>query len=350
MSIRVAAYTSGVNIPSSRFRVRQLIPALQRLDVKVKEYISPIEKYTQTYPPGFYYKVAARTGGDPMKLWLKARSLKRTPEFLRASFSDITWLERVLVPEHLTDELRLKKPLVLDLDDAIWLPGTEGYGFLDKIVSRSDMIFAGNDYIANWCNQFNNNIAIIPTSVDTDRFVPSQNPEQAKIRIGWIGTSSNFTSLQMVLPAIRELMTKYEDVEFHYCSDREGDFGLPRTCYKKWSAESEVSFLQGIHIGIMPLEDTEWNRGKCSFKLLQYMAVGIPAVASPVGMNHDVLNKWNSSLAADSSDQWIQVLEQLIISRSNRNTIGEAGRKIILEEYSVQVVAGKIAGHFKTLI
>lgn len=347
--IKVAAYTSGLQVPSARFRVRQLIGELAKNEVRVTEHPSPVEKYGQTYPPGIYYKIAARTGGDPMKLWLRHRTLKRWPAFAAARFADITWLERVLIPQHLTYETRLRKPLVFDLDDAIWMEGAEGHGFLDKILEHADMVFAGNAYLADWCSNYCKRVEVVHTAVDISRYSPGAARPGDKIAIGWIGTASNFPYLETVFGVLKKLLREFPQLEFHVCADKTPAFDGPRFYYTPWSETNEIPFLRALDIGLMPLPDDEWTRGKCSFKMLQYMACGIPAVVSPVGMNIQVLKDWNTDFAAAGEKDWEVILRLLIGNSDLRSSAGLQARKVIEEKYSSQIIARQVAGHFKSL-
>lgn len=349
MRLKVAAFTSGLNVPSSRFRVRQLIPVLSEHNVRVKEYASPDNKYGSAFPPGQYYKMAALTKGDPFELWLKHKKLKRWPAFLESKMADITWLERMLVAGKLTYELRLPRPLVFDLDDAIWLPGAEGHDIVHRVVEQATMIFAGNRFLADWCTQYNSNVKVVHTSVDTDRFVPATREDSEVVRIGWIGTSSNYKYLQLISDVVNKLVTTHKNVEVHICADKAPDFELKNMHFTTWSEQAEVEFIQSLDIGLMPLEDSEWARGKCSFKLLQYMACGVPAVASPVGMNAEVLHNWNDDFAATTPDDWKSKLSALIADSALRRRAGDSARAVIEHTYSSRVIGTAVAQHFYSL-
>lgn len=347
--IKVSAFTSGFEIPSSRFRVRQLIKPLLLDGVKVNELTSTIGKYN-IEPKPWVYRISDYTGTNVQENWRKLKILKRLPQFISSKFSDIIWLERVLVPNKITYELKLKKPLVFDIDDAIWLKGTEGYGIIDKILMRSDFVFCGNQYLADYCSNYNKNIKVIPTSVDTSRFSPAPLNDNELINIGWIGTPSNFQFLKEIVPALRVVSKEIKNVRFLICSSEVPDLDLDFK-FVKWSEETEVEFIRSLNIGLMPLPENEWTMGKCSFKMLQYLSCGIPAVASPVGMNKVVYKDWGfETFAPTNHSEWIDIIKKLCLDQSLRISCGEKGRNIIVSHYSSKVISRKIAETFKSLI
>ena len=189
--------------------------------------------------------------------------------------------------------------LVFDFDDAIFQCDD---GSLDplrsravqSVMHRSAHVVAGNSWLASHVPE-NVPVTVIPTCLDTDYYRPPDlRPLQRPVRIGWIGTSTNLKFLKALEGALRRLRFDGAPFQFIVCSDR-----APATWTKnlgvafiRWSPEAELPFLQSLDIGVMPLDDTDWCRGKCSFKLIQYMAVGCAVVASPVGFNKDVRTAW----------------------------------------------------------
>lgn len=344
--MRVAALTSGKNVPSARFRVRQYIDALLREGVEVEELYSKIDKYSPPTP--FYQKLAFGDWKTASRYMLAAKKRLKKPLVKKADGFDLVWLERTLVESELTFELQIRKPMVFDLDDAIWLG--EGKGFADKIAAKADHIFAGNSFLAEWCSHYNKNISIIPTAVDTKKFFPLNKSGEKKLVIGWIGTSSNFRFLQTIFPVLHELLHEFPHLEFHVCADKAPDFQSPKFHFTPWSEQAEVSFLQSLDLGVMPLADDDWSRGKCSLKMLQYMSVGIPAVVSPYGMNAEILQQWNPDLGAKNNNEWKEKLHQLLQDEKWRNENGSSARKLMVEKYDVNSIASSIATQFKKLV
>jgi glycosyltransferase involved in cell wall biosynthesis len=194
-------------------------------------------------------------------------------------------LQREMISSHLTLERFTPSPRVLDVDDAIHL--LRGGDFARKLAQISDRVIAGNSYLAEWYSAWNRDVVILPTAVDADRYVPAPAVGRDMIVIGWIGTSANFGYLETLAPALARVVAEHPHVHIKIVSDRAPAFSAlapDRWSFVKWGEASEISDIQSMDIGIMPLADSPWARGKCSFKMLQYMACGLPVVVSPVGM------------------------------------------------------------------
>ncbi len=344
--MKVGALSSGKNVPSARFRVRQYIVPLAKEGIEVIELYSKIDKYSP--PSEWMRQLALKDWKRASRFMFQLKKFYKKPLVKKASTFDIVWLERTLVETKLTYELNIKKPMVFDLDDAIWL--LEGKGFTDKIASRADHIFAGNSFLADWCKKYNNNVSVIPTAVDTEKYFPVERKNEKKIIFGWIGTSSNYRFLQTIFPVIHEILALYPQVEFHVCSELRPDFNSDQFNFIQWNPEMEIDFLQSLDFGLMPLNDDEWSRGKCSLKMLQYMAMGIPAIVSPYGMNAELLSQWNSDFGASSLSEWKEKIIVLIENEKLRTESGITARKLMVEKYDVKIIASTIASHFKKLI
>jgi glycosyltransferase involved in cell wall biosynthesis len=326
--LTVAAITGGRNVPSARFRVRQLIPALRKNGIHVHEFIPRISKY----PPEVRWI---------RPLWGIAALTARIPAVLATHWYDVVFLQRELVSTFLTLELLTTRPRVLDVDDAVFL--YRGGRFAERIAGQCDLVICGNDFLSNVFKQWNKNVRVIPTAIDTKRYVPnkSMDVEDSDI-IGWIGTSSNFKYLYEIEPALAAVLKACPDVTLRIIADKTPhfpDIEEGRIDFIPWSHENEVKGIQGMSIGIMPLSDSLWARGKCSFKMLQYMACGVPVVASPVGMNAQVLSLGAVGLGASNTNEWVSALVGLLMDRKERATMGINGRNIAEEHFSVQVVA-----------
>src|SRR6185436_17408477 len=321
--MRVAALTSGHNVPSARFRVRQHILPLREKKIFVKEFAPLDDKYSP--PPQDFFTQMREKEKDPYLEWKKIKKRRRLPSVIFSYFFDVAWLERILIPEMLSYELKIKKPFVFDLDDAIWLG--EGKGFTSEIVKKSSMVFAGNQYLADWCSQYSNNIHIIPTAVNVPQgqYSTGRSNEKEKLIIGWIGTSSNLQYLKLISAELKIIMNRNKNVSVLICSDKSPDFSDLDFQYLQWSVENEILFLDSIDIGLMPLEDSEWIKGKCSYKMLQYLGNGIPAVVSGAGMNVQVSKELGIDVCAGSGDEWIEKIEQYLYDSSHYNNVSRRG-------------------------
>ncbi len=248
-----------------------------------------------------------------------------------------TWFEK---------QLRKKGvPVILDFDDSIWLNDTSNgnrhLAFLKRpakvpqIIALSQLVLVGNDYLAQYARQYNANVGVVPTTIDTDYYVPAVPRSKESVCIGWTGSSTTLKHLALAVPLLRRLRDQYGDkVCFRVISDEPLKEALPGLENIPWQRHTEIEDLQAIDIGIMPLPDDEWARGKCGFKGLQYMALEIPAVMSPVGVNTRIITDGVNGFIAGSWQEWYQKLCLLIESASLRRQLGARGRQTVMESYS----------------
>ena len=235
---------------------------------------------------------------------------------------------------------------MLDVDDAIWLNSDDD--FAGRLAESCELIICGNDYLANYFVQWNKNIEIIPTSVDTNKFMPTQSSEG--LVLGWTGTGGNFQYLYQIESALARVLRFFSEAKLRVVSDRRPTFtSLPdaQIEFIQWSPENEVKTIQGMSIGLMPLGNSEWERGKCSYKMLLYMACGIPVVVSPIGMNSEVLERGQCGFAADDERGWIEGLTILLEDAKLRSQMGNTGRQVVLEHYSLEGLAPVLSACFK---
>ncbi len=342
--IRVAALTSGRNVPSARFRIRQHIPGLFREGFYVEEYPSPIGKDLRLNPP------LVRLSSGYVYLFYTgitiARLALRLPGVLRSRRASATWLNRELVNGLISYEHLLRRPLLLDVDDAIW----HNRPYVKRIARECDVIIAGNGYIADWFKKYCSNVEIVPTAIDMKRF-SSRNQQLGhdKVIIGWTGTQDNLHYLEMIQKPLASVMIKHHNCRLRVICNKEPRLPrLPvdRVEFVPWSEQAEVESLRDISIGIMPMPDDEWTRGKCSFKMLQYLSMAKPVVVSPVGTNYDILNQADLGLAARNESEWYECLDELILNESLRNNLGAAGQKVVSRCYSLEIIGSKLARIF----
>jgi len=331
--LRVIALTGGSTVPSARFRVEQMMPALRRAGVDLD------------------WRPARVSGYPPVRrwlrpLWLPAAVLARVPDVVATHRAQVTLFSREFVSTLATLEFVAARPRVFDVDDAIWLH--KGGGFARRLARAMDVVIAGNAYLADWFGRYCDRVEIVPTVVDTARFVPAA-PGGAGSRspaVGWIGSSANFDYLLLWQDALLDVMTRVPDLRVRVCADRRPPLdALPpgRVDWVPWHSAAEVPFLQSLDIGLMPLADSQWARGKCSYKMLLYLACGVPAVVSPVGMNRDVLAAATVGRAAGDPGEAAAALLELLGDDHGRAALGRAGRQLVVERYSVDVLAPRLA-------
>lgn len=330
--VRAAAFTGGATTPSARFRVRQYIPSLARHGVDLVE-LSP---RLGSYPPERRWRRPA---------WAVGSLAQRLPQIAAGWAADVTLLHREMISTLHTVEGLTRRPRLVDVDDAIHLFRR---GWAAKRLARSaDLVVVGNQWLAETWRQWNPNVEILPTAVDTGFYHVRPFPERPSI--GWIGSFGNLRYLESLAPALSEIVRRFPAVSIAVCSERPPSLaGLP-VRYVPWSAAVEDDFLASLTVGLMPLDDSPWERGKCSFKMLQYMATGRPCVASPVGMNKDVLAQGAIGLAATTATEWVEAISSILSDRRAAEELGAAGRALAHSRYSLVALAPRLAQLIRAL-
>ncbi|MBV9126175.1 MAG: glycosyltransferase [Planctomycetes bacterium] len=275
----------------------------------------------------------------------------------RARHFDVALLfrEACLLGPPLIESLLVRQglPLVFDFDDAIWVPyvspANQYLSYLKcfwktpRLCRISRHILAGNPYLAAYAHSFNPRVSIIPTTIDTDIYQvrsPAA-PRDGVVTVGWTGSYSTVQHLDILRPALQALRRR---APFRLMVLGTSSYPLEgvEVSARPWQAQSEVTDLQQFDIGIMPLPDDEWSRGKCGLKLLQCMAVGVPVIGSPVGVNGDIIQDGVNGFLAASDDEWVDKLSLLIADPELRREMGRAGRRTVEERYSGQLWAPRV--------
>lgn len=339
-SIRVAAFTGG-EYSSPRFRVKQYIPHLRGYGIQVTEYLArfgswpPVKKIWRPF-------------------WLPATIINRIPGVLRSYQHDITLLNREMVSTLVTLEGFTRRPRVLDVDDAVWLAPRASRTF-PILAKMCDGIVCGNEFIAETVQKWNKSTFVLPTAVDTNQFRPSgiSSGARSKQIIGWSGVFSNLKYLYSIEDALAAVMAKRKDVVLRVVSGIKPTFrrlDKSRVEYIPWSPQNDAQTIREMSIGLMPIEDSLWGRGKCSYKMLLYMSCGLPVVVSPVGMNNEVLSRGNVGFGPRSESEWIECLSWLLDNPEEGRKMGLAGRKIVEEHYSLPLLCPRLARHLRTFV
>jgi glycosyltransferase involved in cell wall biosynthesis len=289
----------------------------------------------------------------------RIHDLKRAKDFdiiflyREAHMLGFTWFERKL------RKMGLK--MVVDFDDSIWLKdisnGNRNLAFLKrpskthKIVALCNACIVGNQYLADYAKQFSKNVFVIPTTIDTSIYQPAiRHQEKSKIVIGWTGSSTTIKHFSLAVPFLNIIREKYGNkVTFRVISDEPYIGKLEGLENIKWNRENEVRDLDVIDIGIMPLPDDPWSRGKCGFKGLQYMALKKPAVMSPVGVNKEIIEHGKNGFLASATEEWVEILSMLIENEETRKAIGEQGRTTVEERFSYNSQKGNYLNIFRQL-
>lgn len=348
----IAAITSGKNVPSTRFRIRQHIDNMRESELEVSEYCPLINKYQ---PMPLWPKGVRSSYALPFHLlWLLTKLSTRVPGIIGSYRADVVWLSRELLSGYYTLERFIDRPLVFDVDDAIWLGKPFGDKAARKIAQRSDTVIAGNNYIAEWFSAYSNDVVVVPTAVDTQRYTPYKARDFGEFfTVGWIGTSANLQYLEAIEESLGRFLKDGPDRRLLVVSTERP--GLPsidpdKLIFVQWSADNEVRMIQNMDVGLMPLENVEWVKGKCSFKMLQYMACGKPVVVSPFGMNREVLDMGCIGEGATSGDDWYSTLTELSRDEASASEMGAAGRRIVVDNFSNKMVSDRLSEIFLRLI
>lgn len=241
----------------------------------------------------------------------------------------------------------LQKKIIYDFDDAIWLPNTSAenrwaaklkwHSKTGAICRWSYKISCGNDYLCAYARQFNQNVVLNPTTIDTDSV---HNPDlyqaldKKELIIGWTGSHSTLVYLDQIVPIIQALEKRYR-FAFMVIADKAPKINCKSLLFVPWNKRHEISDLMAIDIGIMPLTDDAWAKGKCGFKALQYMALGIPALVSPVGVNAKIVDEGVNGFICHSQQDWHDKIEMLLMNPVLRKSLGKKAREKIVKNYSV---------------
>lgn len=340
--------------PSQRFRVEAFFPLLEEKKVayETDEFLDEVAWNVLYQEGSFVQKGVAVVKGFLKRFY--------TVLFVAPKY-DYVFIHREAAPlgppvfEWILAKV-FRKKIIYDFDDAIWIPSvTEANKFagLVKCFSKtgticklSYKISAGNKYLANWSKQYNQQVVITPTSVDiVNRFNQLKNVSSDKVVIGWTGSHSTLKYLDFIVPILQQLETEFS-FEFLVICNQPPSFSLKSMRFIKWREETEIDDLLQIDIGVMPLYADAWSEGKCGFKLIQYLSLGIPAVASPVGVNKTIIEEGKNGFLCQSESEWHEALKMLMTNASLREQMGMEGKRKMEAEYSTQANAGVFLGLF----
>ncbi|MEO5946847.1 MAG: glycosyltransferase [Chitinophagaceae bacterium] len=333
--------------PASRARIMQYKNYFGEAGVELTpRFFSP---FREADPAPWTYKLKKLTTINEWRTANIFKSLARLPLLIQQYNYDIIWQNRLVLPHHFFFENKFSKPLVFDFDDAIWL--NEGEKQVKAAISRAAMVFVGNHYLAEYASKFNKNINIIPTTIDTIKLFPLNN-ESENFNIGWIGSESNFKYLEIIKPAVLDFLSKNNDSRFTIVSSTKPpqlNFDNNQVIFKQWSADKENELINEFSVGLMPLENNNWTKGKCSYKMLQYMACGKPVIVSPVGMNNQLLAAGDIGYAAVNQQDWFNAIAEIKNNKKAAMQNGNNGRELVERDYSCTVMSTKIINLFNTI-
>jgi len=308
--------------------------------------ITRLEKPSARYRVIEYLPYFQKAGWEVSVFAFGRRRVDRIKIFWHLSNFDVVFLQKRLFGLLDWNLLRWKSRfLAFDFDDAIMfhdssrkknIHSLKGKIRFGRTISNSDVVFAGNTYLCDLARKYNQKVLILPTAIDTELYTPKTRQNLSLVTLGWIGSHPTLFHMERMIPVWNMVHKKYPQTQLKIVSDHFFDCGIMPVIKKPWTFEEVVDCLQSFDIGIMPLPDDDWAKGKCGFKLLQYMAVSLPVVCSPVGVNRKIVIDGENGFWANNADEWIDRLGVLIESPALRTRMGEIGRKIVLKKYALK--------------
>jgi glycosyltransferase involved in cell wall biosynthesis len=355
-AMRVLAFTKyGATAASTRQRLLQYLPALHDAGIDVEYHALLNDDYVQSL----------QTGVKPKMGQVAKAYLARMAQAVSTRKYDAIWVYAELFPYLPASFEQLAfltgKPVIYDFDDAFFHQydgstalGSLLKGKLEPLLRGAAICCCGNSYLQEYADHFCRRTIIIPTVVDTECYRPDRaRPAGRPTVIGWIGSPSTWCYVRPMLPMLRSLVNDYP-VEVRIigggvaATDELALYSGFRSV--SWNEDSQVREIQAMDIGIMPLPDENWAKGKSGFKLIQYMACGLPVVASPVGVNREIVNHGQNGFLATTSHEWAAALRKLLTDADLRARLGAAGRKSAEEDYSLRSHAPRLIEMFRSAV
>ncbi len=352
----IASYRKD-RAPGQRFRFEQYFNYLSEHGYNCELSYFIDEKDDILYHPGKYFQKS--------RIIAKAARIRLDNLFHKNDYDIIFIFREAFMMGNVFFEKQFKRSrakLIFDFDDSIWhldiSEANKRFHWLknpDKtghIISLCDMVFAGNPYLAQYAYYYCSNVVVIPTTINTDEYQRvSISNGNGKVTIGWSGSVTTIKHFKLALPFLQRIKDKYGDKvaikvigDSNYRNDRLNIESL------NWNKADEINELSSFDIGIMPLPDDEWSKGKCGLKGLQYMALNVAAVMSPVGINTEIIEHGANGFLASSEDEWFQIISQLIEDENLRKRIGTAARQTVIDRYSVNSQKENYLRYFTELL
>lgn len=329
--MKILFLSSGDRVPSSRFRI---LPYLKHFRSE-----GHLAVLATSFPAKYDY--------FPWMGFRPSQMLKRGVRWwhwLRSKLSsfDMVYVDREIFDNETTDmEERFRsscRRLVIDLDDAVFLRYPDKF---DRLLKMADLVICGNRYLVEYARPKSSRRCLVPTSVDLEMYsVRSEKIADIPV-IGWMGTAGNVRYLSVAAEALRRLAAE-QKFELRIIAPnldelKSMDLSGVQIRHEFWTPETETHQLQQFDVGLMPLfADQPWDVYKCGAKLIQYLAVGVPGVASPVGVNSEILDNDQNGYCAQTTEDWLNALRQLLQSPALRRQMGLRGRRTVEDRYSIQ--------------
>jgi glycosyltransferase involved in cell wall biosynthesis len=342
--------------PGQRYRLEQWEPLLRERGVDIT---------FASFEDEDLHALLYKRGMMGKKLRLVSRGLGRRLSLVRkVKDYDLVYIlrEAALLGPPVFERLIAQSgvPVVFDFDDAIFVSyrsPSNGYLSYLKFASKTKTIcriashvMVGNPYLAEYARQVNDRVTVIPTTIDTEKYrVPQRKDKSGPVVIGWTGSYSTVQHLDTMRNALKKLAEK-ESFRLRVIGTPSYECPPVDVEAMQWRAETELEDLSEIDIGMMPLPDDRWSKGKCGLKALQFMALGIPTICSPVGVNTDIIQDDQNGFIAGTEDEWVEKLSRLLRSAELRRRLGDAGRATVEEKYSAITQTPRVYEIFESLL
>lgn len=354
-SLTIIYFAKSTSVgPTSRYRIFQFLPALEEQGIECT--VRPL--FGKTYwkiieIPSPFLRVMAKM------VYVTGRFLRRAWDVLTIGDVDIVVIEGQLFPymPAFAERMlaRFDYRLIIEFDDAIYLtPGHRQK--IPALLGMASGAIVGNEVLAHYARKYTSQVYVIPTVVDAQRFTPRQTgalwvrpKTETPVTVVWVGLAYNLGYLDIVAPVLKELQDKGL-IRFRVVCSRPPRWPGLTVDFRAWRLEEEVELLQDCHIGIMPLPDNEWARGKCGLKLLQYMSLGMATVASPVGVNRDIISDGETGCLAATDHEWRDRLARLCQDAAFRERMGRMARRTVEERYSLHVWGPRLAKQYQDIV
>jgi glycosyltransferase involved in cell wall biosynthesis len=354
--MRVLAVVPSVydTSPGQRFRIEQWEPILRENGVEITYApFDTAELRSVLYSGG---NILAKAKGVLSSMKSRSSELNGLQNFdlvyvfREAALLGPPWFERKIA--------RSRVPMIFDFDDAVFFSyKSPSNGYLSylkfpaktaEVCRLSAHVMAGNEFLAEYALKNNENVTIVPTTIDTDKYeLVERTGHPESVTIGWSGSFSTIQHLDTIRDVLQGLATT-ERFKLRVIGTPEYEIPGVDVEAIQWGSETELEDLRRIDIGLMPLPNDNWSKGKCGLKALQYMSLGIPTICSPVGVNSKIISDGANGFLAATKEEWIEKIKRLIHSPELRRKLGNAGRETVEREYSAKVVAPKVLEVFRS--
>ena len=334
---------------STRYRVHQFLPYLRDAGIQCDAW--------SAVPASVYPHLTGPSRKLPTAFYHLVETPRRFAQVFDSRFYDVVVVQKAVLTAYLRGFGKLLRSrarrLVLDVDDAVHLAQPHALGWpwralvdpdqVKDLMASADLVLAGNQWLVDEVARVDGNAALFPTVVDTERFFPRKTGPDV-YRVGWIGNPSTSRALATIAKPLERLPNA--DIVAVGADARLKP--IPRAEHREWRLDTEVHEIQRFSVGVMPLEKTAWDRGKCALKALQYMACGVPCVATPYGAVTEIVIDGVNGVFADTAEEWVAALERLREKRI-RDEMGESARAVVEERYALKHAVGDLAGLLESI-